>query len=36
MDKVIFHDAAREEYVESYCWYFERGCHIAEAFEHEV
>lgn len=36
MDKVKFHDAAREEYVESYCWYFERGCHIAEAFEREV
>jgi plasmid stabilization system protein ParE len=36
MGKVIFHDAAREEFVESFCWYFERGGNIAEAFEHEV
>lgn len=36
MDRLIFHDAAREEYVASYVWYFERGGHIAEAFEHEV
>jgi len=36
MDKIIFHDAAREEFIESYYWYFERGRHIAEAFEHEV
>jgi toxin ParE1/3/4 len=36
MDKIHFHDAAREEYIESYFWYFERGRHIAEAFEREV
>lgn len=36
MDKIIFHDAAHEEYVESYVWYYERGVHIAEAFEHEM
>lgn len=36
MDKIIIHDDAQAEYVESYSWYHERGSHIAEAFEHEV
>lgn len=36
MNNIIFHDEAREEYVESYIWYFERGVHIADAFEHEL
>jgi hypothetical protein len=36
MNRLIFHDAAREEYVASYAWYYERGSHIAEAFEHEL
>ncbi len=36
MDRIDFHAAARQEYVESYAWYYERGSHIAEAFEHEV
>jgi len=36
MDRIVFHDAARREYIASYAWYYERGSHIAEAFEHEV
>ncbi len=36
MAEIRFHDAAREEYLESYLWYFERGIHIAATFEHEV
>jgi len=36
MDKPFIHDDARAEYIESYVWYHERGCHIAESFEREV
>lgn len=36
MNKLLVHDDARAEYVESYVWYHERGSHIAEAFEREV
>lgn len=38
MDKidVSFHTEAMEEYAASYVWYYERGQHLAEAFEHEI
>jgi plasmid stabilization system protein ParE len=36
MDRLTFHDDAREEYVAGYIWYYERGSHIADAFEREV
>lgn len=36
MDKLVIHEDARAEYIESYVWYHERGNHIAEAFEREV
>ena len=36
MSKIVFHDEASEEYIENYAWYYKRGHHIAEAFEHEM
>jgi len=36
MDKPVIHDDARTEYIESYAWYYERGSHIAEAFDREI
>lgn len=38
MDKIdiSFHPEATEEYVASYAWYYERGRHLSEAFEHEI
>lgn len=36
MDRLLIHEDARSEYIESYVWYHERGSHIADAFEREV
>ncbi|MBI5632224.1 MAG: type II toxin-antitoxin system RelE/ParE family toxin [Nitrospirae bacterium] len=33
---IVFHPAALEEYLASYGWYYERGMHLAAAFEAEV
>lgn len=33
---VSFHTEAMEEYIASYAWYFEKGEHLGEAFEHEI
>lgn len=35
-NKVPFHPEATDEYVASYAWYYERGPHLAVAFEHEI
>ena len=34
--EIFFHPEAMEEYVASYAWYYERGAHLAEAFEYET
>ena len=34
--EIFFHPEATDEYVASYVWYYERGPHLAEAFEHEI
>ncbi len=34
--KISFHPEAMEEYIASYAWYYERGAHLADAFEHEI
>jgi toxin ParE1/3/4 len=33
---VSFHPDAMEEYIASYAWYYERGSHLAQAFESEI
>lgn len=34
--KISFHPEAMEEYIASYVWYYERGSHLADAFEQEI
>lgn len=34
--EISFHPEAMAEYIASYAWYYERGHHLAEAFEHEI